>query len=174
MPLIEALTERQCGDSSPPREVAVNHVALYTTPTTVSSRAVQRELAFRAIGVDFEAQSCGGVVDAIEEGDLILAEALVRSHVPALKHKMPQPDAAILGCSHYPLMEQIFKNALGSGVRVYSQARLVFDSLADYLVRHPKIHGASQKSTFITTGSPRQVSDHATQFLRRKITFEPL
>ena len=174
MPLIEALTERQWGDSSPPRQVAVKNVALFATPATVSSRAFQRELAFRAIGVDVEAQSCGGVVDAIEEGDLILAEALVRSHVAALKRKMPRPDAAILGCTHYPLMEQIFKDALGSGVQVYSQARLVSDSLADYLVRHPKRHGASQKSKFITPGSPRQVSDHATQFLRRKITFEPL
>ena len=119
-------------------------------------------------------QSCGGVVDAIEEGDLILAEALVRSHVAALKRKMPRPDVAILGCTHYPLMEQIFKDALGPGVQVYSQARLVSDSLADYLVRHPKMHGAGQKSKFITTGSPRQVSDHATQFLRCKITFEPL
>ncbi|HCE70731.1 MAG TPA: glutamate racemase, partial [Ruegeria sp.] len=89
VPLIEALTERQWGDNSPPREVEVKNVALFATPATVASRAFQRELAFRAIGVDVEAQACGGVVDAIEEGDLILAEALVRSHVDALKRKMP-------------------------------------------------------------------------------------
>ena len=68
VPLIEALTERNWGDNSPPREVAVKNVALFATPATVASRAFQRELAFRAIGVDVEAQSCGGVVDAIEEG----------------------------------------------------------------------------------------------------------
>ena len=93
VPLIEALTERQWGDNSTPREVAVKNVALFATPATVSSRAFQRELAFRAIGVDVEAQSCGGVVDAIEEGDNILAEALVRSHVSALLRKMPKPQA---------------------------------------------------------------------------------
>ncbi|MFT6452440.1 MAG: glutamate racemase, partial [Halocynthiibacter sp.] len=85
VPLIEALTERQWGDNSPPREVAVSNVALFATPATVASRAFQRELAFRAIGVDVESQACGGVVDAIEDGDMILAEALVRSHVDALK-----------------------------------------------------------------------------------------
>ena len=72
------------GRQLPPREVAVKHVALFATPATVSSRAFQRELAFRAIGVDVEAQPCGGLVDAIEDGDEILAEALVRSHVEAL------------------------------------------------------------------------------------------
>ncbi|MEJ1998484.1 MAG: aspartate/glutamate racemase family protein [Maritimibacter sp.] len=172
VPLIEALTERDWGDNSPPREVGVKHVALFATPATVASRAFQRELAFRAIGVDVEAQACGGVVDAIEDGDMILAEALVRSHVDALTRKMPKPEAAILGCTHYPLMEQVFQDALGPDVNVFSQANLVAASLADYLERHPQMLGSGTESKFLTTGNPRKVSDHATQFLRRKITFE--
>ncbi|QFT72781.1 glutamate racemase [Ruegeria sp. THAF33] len=171
VPLIEALTERQWGDNSPPREVAVKHVALFATPATVSSRAFQRELAFRAIGVDVEAQACGGVVDAIEDGDMILAEALVRSHVEALKRKMPEPQAAILGCTHYPLMADVFQAALGPDVQVYSQGELVAESLADYLHRHPNMLG-NGPGGFLTTGKPNVVSDRATQFLRRQITFE--
>ncbi len=171
VPLIEALTERQWGDNSPPREVAIKHVALFATPATVASRAFQRELAFRAIGVDVEAQACGGVVDAIEEGDMILAEALVRSHVDALKRKMPEPEAAILGCTHYPLMESVFQEALGPRVRVFSQAEIVAASLEDYLDRHPDMLGRG-RGGFLTTGDPAKVSDRATQFLRRRITFE--
>lgn len=171
VPLIEALTERQWGDNSPPREVAVKHVALFATPATVSSRAFQRELAFRAIGVDVEAQACGGVVDAIEDGDMILAEALVRSHVDALKRKMPEPQAAILGCTHYPLMAETFQRALGPDVQVYSQGDLVAESLADYLQRHPRMQGDGDGG-FLTTGKPAFVSDRATQFLRRQITFQ--
>ena len=172
VPMIEALTERQWGDNSPPREVEVKHVALFATPATVASRAFQRELAFRAIGVDVEAQACGGVVDAIEDGDMILAEALVRSHVDALKRKMPVPEAAILGCTHYPLMEKEFQAALGEHVKVFSQANLVAESLADYLVRHPGMLGTGLQSKFLTTGDPRKVTDRATQFLRRRIEFE--
>ncbi len=172
VPLIEALTERQWGDNSPPREVAVKHAALFATPATVSSRAFQRELAFRAIGVDVEAQACGGVVDAIEEGDMILAEALVRSHVDALKRKMPDPQAAVLGCTHYPLMEHVFQDALGSDVAVYSQPKLVADSLSDYLDRRPDMVGEGIGTRFLTTGDPKTVSDRATLFLRRRIAFE--
>jgi glutamate racemase len=171
VPLIEALTERQWGDNSPPREVAVKHVALFATPATVSSRAFQRELAFRAIGVDVEAQPCGGVVDAIEDGDMILAEALVRSHVEALQRRMPKPEAAILGCTHYPLMEDVFQDALGEDVAVYSQANLVAESLADYLTRHPDKLGDGTEAAFLTTGDPARVSNKAIQFLRRKIEF---
>ncbi|WP_114284486.1 glutamate racemase [Candidatus Halocynthiibacter alkanivorans] len=172
VPLIEALTERHWGDNSPPREVAVKHVALFATPSTVASRAFQRELAFRAIGVDVEAQACGGVVDAIEDGDMILADAMVRSHVDALQRKMPNPGAAILGCTHYPLMQDIFQDALGPDVKVFSQATLVADSLADYLQRHPKMIGPGEDSMFLTTGNAVKVSQRATQFLRRKVVFE--
>ncbi|MFT5797529.1 MAG: glutamate racemase [Candidatus Azotimanducaceae bacterium] len=170
VPLIEALTERDWGDNSPPREVDVKHVALFATPATVSSRAFQRELAFRAIGVDIEAQACGGVVDAIEDGDMILAEAMVRSHVDALKRKMPEPQAAILGCTHYPLLLEAFQEALGADVKVFSQAALVGESLADYLVRHADKIGTGDPA-YLTTGDPKRVTDRATQFLRRQITF---
>lgn len=171
VPLIEALTERHWGDQSPPREVAVKHVALFATPATVSSRAFQRELAFRAIGVDVEAQACGGVVDAIEEGDLILAEALARSHVDALKRKMPMPEAAVLGCTHYPMLQEVFQTALGPEVKVFSQAQIVAESLADYLTRHPQMAGTGAGTRFLTTGDPARVSLGATRFLRRQIEF---
>jgi glutamate racemase len=172
VPMIEAVTERQWGDNSPPREVAVKHVALFATPATVASRAFQRELAFRAIGVDVEAQPCGGVVDAIEAGDEALAESLVRAHVQALQRRMPHPEAAVLGCTHYPLMEAVFVEALGPGVRVYSQPALVAAALADYLQRRPEMRGAGTVSRYLTTGDARAVSDRATQFMRKRVVFE--
>ena len=172
VPLIEALTERNWGDNSPPRQVETRNVALFATPATVASRAFQRELAYRAIGVDVEAQPCGGLVDAIEQGDMILAEVLVRGHVEALKRRMPAPQAAILGCTHYPLMEETFANALGPDVKVFSQASLVAESLADYLARHPEMRGPGLRSVNLTTGDPRAVSDKAMQFLRRPMPFE--
>lgn len=103
---------------------------------------------------------------------MILAEALVRSHVDALKRKMPAPDAAVLGCTHYPLVERAFQDALGSGVKVFSQAGLVAESLADYLARRPEMMGPGTERLFLTTGRPAQVSDRATQFLRRRIEFQ--
>ncbi len=172
VPLIEAVTERAWGDNSPPREVAVKHVALFATPTTVATRAFQRELAFRAIGVDVEAQSCGGVVDAIEEGDMILARALVRSHVEALLRKMPQPDAAVLGCTHYPLLADTFREALGAGVRVIEQPAIVADALADYLERRPQFAGVGGRVVYLTTGDPALVSERAGRFLGHPVNFE--
>lgn len=171
VPLIEALTERQWGDNSAPREVDVKHVALFATPATVASRAFQRELSFRAIGVDVEAQPCGGLVDALEDGDLILAEALARSHVEALLRRMPKPEAAVLGCTHYPMVAEIFQEALGPEVNVFSQGKIVAKSLEHYLQRHPHMAGGASDAGFLTTGNPKSVSVQATRFLRRAVPF---
>ena len=172
VPLIEALTEREWGDNSPPIEVEISHVALFATPASVASRVLQRELAFRAIGVDVEAQACGGVVDAIEEGDYILAEALVTSHVEALLRKMPLPDAAILGCTHYPILQAVFQKALGPNVKIFCQSELVARSLGDYLHRHPDKIGRGKGGKMLTTGDTLKVSQRATQFLKYAIQFE--
>jgi glutamate racemase len=69
-------------------------------------------------------------------------------------------------------MEKVFQDALGAGVRVYSQANLVAEALADYLQRRPQFLGSGTQSRFLTTGDPAYVSNKATQFLRRRITFE--
>jgi glutamate racemase len=171
VPLIEAVTERQWGDNSAPREVVVKQVALFATPATVATRAFQRELAFRAIGVDVEAQPCGGLVDAIEANDLELAEALVQSHVSALLRRMPNPQAAVLGCTHYPILKDCFQSALGQNVKVYSQGTIVAESLADYLTRHPEF-AEQGGSRFLTTGEVPKVSTAATRFLGKQITFQ--
>jgi glutamate racemase len=171
VPLIEAVTERQWGDNSPPREVNVKQVALFATPATVATRAFQRELAFRAIGVDIEAQPCGGLVDAMEDNDLELAEALIQSHVSALLRRMPNPQAAVLGCTHYPILKSCFQSALGPDVEVYSQGTIVAESLADYLIRHPEF-AEQGVSRFLTTGDAAKVSTAATRFLGKQMVFQ--
>jgi glutamate racemase len=68
-------------------------------------------------------------------------------------------------------MAETFQEALGPDVKLFSQANLVGDSLADYLERHPDKIGAGT-SAYLTTGDPKRVSDRATQFLRRQIIFD--
>ncbi|MXZ50511.1 MAG: glutamate racemase [Rhodobacteraceae bacterium] len=171
VPTIETIIERNWGDNSAPRETSVNRVALFATPATVASRAFQRELSFRAIGVDVESQPCGGLVDAIEEGDIILAEAIAKSHAEALLRRMPNPQVAVLGCTHYPIVEKAFQEALGQEVRIINQSEVVADSLADYLQRNKWIEYQYGDNKFITSGNPSSVSNRATLFLKRSIQF---
>ena len=172
VPMIEALIGRDWGDNSPPRLASIERVALFATPATVASRAFQRELAFRAIGVDVEAQPCGGLVDAIEAGDIELARTLASAHADALLRRMAEPQAAVLACTHYPFVSDAFTAALGKKVPCLDQAKLVAESLADYLVRHDGMAGESGDHRYLTTGEPDAVSRRATQLLGQMVSFE--
>ena len=49
---------------------------------------------------------------------------------------------------------------------------VVAESLQDYLQRHPDKRGRQVKGKLLTTGDPMKVSQRATQFLKRPLTFE--
>jgi len=170
VPMIEELTSRNWGDNSPPTHTGLHDVALFATPATVASGAFERELKFRARDVEVVAQACVGLAAAIEEGDTVGAEALVYAHVATLLQDLPKPQAAVLGCTHYPLVEDKFRAALPDGTRILSQPDIVSDSLVDYLERHPRFK-ESGGVTYLTSGNPVETGRSAEMFLGKSLPF---
>ena len=174
VPLIEKITEREWGDNSPPRKVAVKNIALFATPSTVTSRAFERELGFRAIGVKVESQPCDGLVDAIEMGDLYLADKLINCHVDELLERLPDPEVVVLGCTHYPLVKNLFTKHLGNHTKILDHPEIVCESLKDYISRHPDKIGGQEQSYFLTSGDPKIIGEKALQLSGTRINFNNL
>lgn len=172
VPIIEHLTSRDWGDNSPPTHTGLRDVALFATPATVASGAFSRELRFRARDVHVEAQACEGLVAAIEAGNMQDAIELVKRHVDALLKRLPAPQCAVLGCTHYPLVAEAFQKALPPETRLTSQPDLVAASLKSYLIRHREFAGGSGKFRYLTTGHPATVSSSAKVFAADPTDFE--
>ncbi|WP_111431447.1 aspartate/glutamate racemase family protein [Rhodobacteraceae bacterium DSL-40] len=172
VPVIEHLTRRDWGDNSPPTHTGLRDVALFATPATVGSGAFPRELRFRARDVRVEAQACTGLVEAIESGDLGRAREVAAAHVATLRTRLPVPQSAVLGCTHYPLVEAAFRAALPPETTLVSQPELIAASLGDYLKRHKGFAGGSGAVRYLTTGDPARVGAHAGIFMGRALAFE--
>ncbi len=172
VPMIEELTRRDWGDNTPPTHTGLRNVALFATPATVESGAFPRELKFRARDVEVVAEACVGLVPALEAGDTQGAEALVDAHVATLLEKLPAPQAAVLGCTHYPLVEARFRQALPATTRLISQPDVVAESLVDYLNRHPNFKSSGDGVTFLTTGDPVSVGRSAEIFVGHALRFQ--
>jgi glutamate racemase len=157
VPVIEALTGRPWAFDGQPTPAAVSRVALFATPATVESGAFPRELRFRATDLTVTQQSCPGLVDALEAGDGNAAASLVRGFCAAVLADGTVPEAAVLGCTHYPLVEQAFRAALPSAVQMISQPEIVAESLGDYLRRHPEFAGGTGRLRLLTSGKARLV-----------------
>jgi glutamate racemase len=93
-------------------------IGLLATPATAASERL-RALIARHIGDrEVVAQGCAGVVDRIEAGDLDSAELrdLVNRYCAPLR--AAGVDTALLGCTHYPLIEPLWQAALGPQVKL--------------------------------------------------------
>lgn len=93
-------------------------IGLLATPSTAASARL-RALIERHVGErEVIVQGCAGVVDRIEAGDLGSAElqALVNAYCEPLR--AAGVDTALLGCTHYPFIEPLWRAALGPSVEL--------------------------------------------------------
>ncbi len=164
VPMIENLTLRDWGDNAPPTHTGLENVAVFATRSTIESGAFPREMKFRARDVEIVGQICDGLVDAIEAGDMVQSETLVKAHVAALLERLPAPQSAVLGCTHYPIVEDIFRAALPAQTKLLSQPHIVADATADYLQRHER-YRESGVTQYLTTGEVEKVGALAELFL---------
>jgi glutamate racemase len=143
------------------------------TTRTIASHAYPEEIRKRCPKVAVVQQTCPDLVAAIERGAPEAAiDALVKRGVDALLAQTADrpPHRAILGCTHFPLVEGLFRRHLPASTRVLSQPEIVADSLEDYLQRHPRYAGQGAASgsgpppLLLTTGDPSWVSATARIF----------
>lgn len=132
-------------------------LAVFSTPATARSRVYEIEIDKRRQDVAVFSEPCAELASLIEDGAgaLALAEAVER-HVAAITTRIGRaPDRAILGCTHYEIIADIFRAALKPGTPLIHQPAATADALARYLDRHrefdPGAHGGRR---FLTTGKP--------------------
>ncbi len=143
-------------------------IAVVGTRATIASKAYEKELhkidpGIRVFGVETPL-----LVPLIEEGWHHKPEtrSILRKYLAPVKDFAP--DTLILGCTHYPIMHDVFEDILGPHVHVLDSSTAVADSLADYLKRHPEIESKLSKNStriFTCTDAPERFADFSQKFL---------
>jgi glutamate racemase len=181
-PTVEAATQTPWAVTAPqyPQKYNTDLIGVFGTTRTITSHVYPEEIRKRCPKVTVVQQTCPGLAGAIERGapdeDL---DALVAESVSGLLERtggMP-PHRAILGCTHYPLVEHLFRRHLPPFTRLLSQPEVVADSLEDYLLRHPRYAGEQGLATstmLMTTGDLRQVDAVARVFWPEVAGFQRL
>ena len=170
-PTVEAATQTPWAVTAPqyPQKYNTDLVAVFGTTRTIASHAYPEEIRKRCPQVTVVQQTCSELAGAIErgapEGEL---DGLVERAVTALLSQTAgtPPHRAILGCTHYPLVEHLFHRHLPAFTRLLSQPKVVADSLEDYLQRHSRYvaDGPAAPPVLLTTGDPARVNATARIF----------
>jgi len=182
VPTIEAVTKVPWSVTAPPsaREHETRSVVVFATRRTVESGSYPYEIGLRAPEIGVTQQACAGLVDRIEadapESEITrMVAGFVADSLAGAAGLVP--DAAILGCTHYPLVAAHFVAALPSGIEILDQPGIVADSLGRYLSRHREFDAldpANPEPRFFTTGDPTRVNPLASRFFGRAVSFESL
>ena len=150
-------------------------LAVFSTPATAASRVYEIEIDKRRQDVAVFSEPCPELAGLIEQGaSRDLLAGAVESHVKAISQRIGRaPDRAILGCTHYEIVADLFKAALPPGTPLIHQPDATADALARYIVRHPEFdvgsHGARR---FLTTGRPGAQSSLVEAFWGGPLSFE--
>jgi len=178
-PTVEAATQTPWAVTTPqyPQKNNRERIAVFGTTRTIESQVYVEEIRKRCPRVEVVQQTCPALAGAIEAGrpepEL---DALVATAAAELVAKLggAKPDRAILGCTHFAIVEPLFRRRLPAGVRILSQPELVADSLDDYLVRHPAYRDADAAAgvRLLTSGELAQVSRVARVFWPAAPAFE--
>jgi glutamate racemase len=171
-PTVEAATQTPWAVTTPqyPQKYNTDLIFVFGTKVTITSSVFTQEIRKRCPKVRVVEQICSELAGAIEHDlpearlDALVAEGVAEA---VRKAEGAQPDRAILGCTHFPLVEDLFRRHLPASARLLSQPDVVADSLEDYLARHPEYVSAEDREArpiLLTTGKPESISRHAKIF----------
>ena len=185
-PTVEAATQTPWAVTTPqyPQKYNTDTIVVFATTLTATSDVYVEEIAKRCPEVRVHQQPCPGLAGAIETGEseTVIADLVQEAYENSLRSLDGRiPDRAILGCTHYPIVEAHFRQILPAATRILSQPKIVADSLEDYLQRRPEYLAASPEEAvrhdhlrLLTTGHPQSVTDAAIQFWPQVGEFERL
>lgn len=150
------------------------HVAVVATPGTVLSGSYSIETAKLFPDIQVTEVACPMWVPLIENNEAGNpgADYFVKKYCDEVLEKDPLIDTLLLGCTHYPLLMDKIRRYMPDRINIVPQGKLVAESLADYLHRHPEIESICSKSgkeIFLTTENAEKFNSLASMFLSRDI-----
>ena len=152
-----------------------NHtIAVFATQRTVETDIYPFEINKRRPDIRVVQQACPHLASAIEAGaSRDEVRALVKNYVAQFNEKLGAGtlDNVILGCTHYPLIADIFAEELPP-VPIIHQPEATAKALAPYLARHPEYNtGGSGKRIFLSTGFSAEALPLIEKFWGGKLEF---
>jgi glutamate racemase len=171
-PTVEAATQTPWAVTTPqyPQKYNTDAIAVFGTRRTILSGVYPEEILKRCPKATVFQQACPDLAGAIEDGrPEAELSAMIEGYVAELLRQTGghPPHRAILGCTHFPLVEPLFRLYLPPFTRLLSQPDVVADSFEDYLARHPRYAGETATDPtplVMTTGRAAAINQALARF----------
>lgn len=150
-------------------------IAVIATEGTVAAGAYNRAILRRRGDAEVIARPAALLVALAEEGwvDDDIARAVVRRYLaPILAER---PDCLVLGCTHYPLLADVIREAIGPGIALVDSSTTTAAAVAAELERRQLAAPPGGAPTrYLATDGPARFARLATSFLGESVPTEAI
>lgn len=149
-------------------------LGILATNGTVNSNSYPIEISKFFPEIEVFQQACPMWVPLIENNEHLNqgADYFIQKDLEKLLNQNAHIDTILLGCTHYPLIQEKIKSFLPNTIQVVPQGEIVAKSLDSYLKRHSEIENALEKKSiinFFTTDSTDEFNKKATIFYNKSV-----
>ena len=155
--------------------IEIRNIGIFATEATAKSNVYPIEIAkYNADAVVMQ-QTCPLIVPIIEAGEFDQLEMVVEKYAHELFAKNKNIETVILGCTHYAIIEELFRKHIPEKVQIISQGKIVAQKLKAYLEKHSEIERKLEKQgggTFLTTEQSLHIQHLAEAFYGEKMNLK--
>jgi glutamate racemase len=155
------------------------HIGVLATNGTVVSNSYPIEINKFHPEVKVFQEACAMWVPLIENNEFNNegSNFFIEKNVKGLLKQSEKIDTIILGCTHFPLLENKLRQYIPQHIQLVAQGDIVAKGLKDYLARHPEMEAKCTKNgslEFYTTETPENFSQQAGKFFGKEISAKHL
>jgi len=148
-----------------------SRIGVVATSATIASGAYEKAIGKINSRISVYSQKCPLFVPLAEEGWISGKVTAQVASIYLKPLKARSIDTLILGCTHYPLLKDVIRNAMGSSVRLVDSAREVAKDSRALLDSSGILNRSSGKKAhkFFVSDQPENFIRIGERFLKRKL-----
>ena len=152
------------------------HIAVIATEATVKGQAYPEAIHRMRANTHVTSRAAQLLVALAEEGlnEGPIAESVARHYLdPLVQDNTDGPvDTLVLGCTHFPMLIDAIRSAVGKSIRVVDSAETTAHSVRDALHAAGLVRndGAASTTRFLATDSPERFARVGSLFLGRPLS----
>lgn len=148
-----------------------NKVGVIATPATINSNAYPIAIQKLNPSINIISQACALFVPMIEEGFIHhdALELIAHDYLDTLKKQ--DIDALVLGCTHYPLINDVVAKIMGNSVKIINPAITACNELVKILTNKNLLNPQQSKGNhrYFVTDIPLKFKENGERFLANKM-----
>lgn len=151
------------------RVTRINKIGVIGTKATIESKIYDKEIKQKRPEVEVYSHACPLFVPLIEEGWLTEPITYKIAEKYLFRFRDYKIDTLILGCTHYPLIKDVIKYAVGEGVALIDSGETFIRMIKELIVKTNLHKRGTKKYEFYVTDEPQHFKNLSSLFLNEMV-----